>query len=212
MRRSVSLAVIAINRARAASGFHVAMPKRNTVGLLAVVAVAVALVGVFAAREQSHSARRAHAPGVSTDPTNWSLPALDGAGTVALAQFRGRPTVVNFFASWCSACDFELPGFATVSRQLSGQVHFVGVAALETGNPNYMPGRHHITWWPLARDVGGAHDSGLHDALGGGNSMPITAFYDAGGRLVDVNRGALPKAALSAELQELFGITTGASG
>jgi len=104
------------------------MPKRNTVGLIAVVAVAVALVGVFAAREQSHSARRAHAPGVSTDPTNWSLPALDGAGTVALAQFRGRPTVVNFFASWCSACDFELPGFATVSRQLSGQVHFVGVA------------------------------------------------------------------------------------
>ena len=85
-------------------------------------------------------------------------------------------------------------------------------AALETGNPNYMPGRHHITWWPLARDVGGAHDSGLHDALGGGNSMPITAFYDAGGRLVDMNRGALPKAALSAELQELFGITTGASG
>jgi hypothetical protein len=67
-----------------------------------------------------------------------------------------------------------------------------------------------VTWWPLARDVGGAHDSGLHDALGGGNAMPITAFHDAGDGLVDVNRGALPEAALRADLQQLFGITTGA--
>jgi thiol-disulfide isomerase/thioredoxin len=203
------LAVIAINRAPMASGFHVAMPRRSTVGLIAVVAVAVALAALLATQEQSHSARRAHAPGVSTDPKGWSLPALNGAGTITLAQFRGRPTVVNFFASWCSACDFELPGFAAVSRQLDGQVHFVGVAALETGDPNYMPSRHDVTWWPLARDVGGAHDSGLHDALGGGNAMPITAFYDAGGQLVDVNRGALPETALRADLQQLFGITTG---
>jgi thiol-disulfide isomerase/thioredoxin len=134
------------------------------------------------------------------------LPALNGDGTVTLTQFRGRPTVVNFFASWCTACDFELPGFATVSRELQSRVSFVGVDALETGDRNYMPRRHHITSWPLARDVGGAHDSGLHDALGGGNSMPITAFYDAAGRLVDVNRGALPDSALRQMLQHLFGV------
>jgi hypothetical protein len=58
-------------------------------------------------------------------------------------------------------------------------------------------------------DVGGAHDSGLHDALGGGNSMPITAFYDATGWLVYVNRGALPESALRADLEHLFGITFG---
>jgi len=170
------------------------------------VVVVVALVAVLAARSQSDSARKAHAPGVSTDPARWSLPALDGAGTVSLAQFRGHPTVVNFFASWCSACDFELPGFAAVSRELDGTVVFVGVNALETGDPNYMPRRHHITWWPLARDVGGAHGSGLHDALGGGNSMPITALYDADGRLVDVQRGALPESALRQKLHDLFGI------
>jgi hypothetical protein len=73
-----------------------------------------------------------------------------------------------------------------------------------------MPRRHHITWWPLARDVGGAHNSGLHDALGGGNTMPLTAFYDATGHLVDVNRGALPEAALRQRIQQLFGITPGA--
>jgi len=184
------------------------MRKPKIIGLVVAVIAVVTLVGFLAARSQSNRTRSAHAPGVSTDPAAWSLPALDGDGTVALAQFRGHPTVVNFFASWCSACDFELPGFATVSRELQGQVGFVGVNALETGDPNYMPRRHHITWWPLARDVGGAHDSGLHDALGGGNSMPITAFYDAHGRLVDINRGALPEAALRQLLRQLFGITS----
>jgi thiol-disulfide isomerase/thioredoxin len=187
-----------------------AQRRGRTTGLVAVVVVAVALVAVLAARSQSDNARKAHAPGVSTDPGSWSLPALDGEGTVWLAQFRGHPTVVNFFASWCSACDFELPGFAAVSRELDGRVSFVGVNALETGDPNFMPRRHHITWWPLARDVGGAHGSGLHDALGAGNSMPLTALYDANGRLVDVERAALPESALRAELQRLFGITTGA--
>src|SRR6266536_214001 len=184
------------------------MPKPATIGLVAVVAAVVALVGFFAARSQFDSARQVRAPGVSTDPSAWSLPVLNGAGAVALAQFRGHPTVVNFFASWCTACDFELPGFATVSQELRGRVSFVGVNALETGDPHYMPRRHHITWWPLVRDVGGAHDSGLHDALGGGNAMPITAFYDATGRLVDVNRGALPETALRQMIQHLFGITS----
>jgi cytochrome c biogenesis protein CcmG, thiol:disulfide interchange protein DsbE len=185
------------------------MTKRRTLALAVAVAAVVALVAVIAAQTQSHRTRSAHAAGISINPTSWALPALNGDGTVALDQFRGRPTVVNFFASWCDACDFELPGFATISRQLDGRVHFVGVNALETGDPNYMPTQHHITWWPLARDVGGAHDSGLHDALGGGNSMPVTAFYDARGHLVEVERAALPEPALRADLQHLLGIAPG---
>jgi thiol-disulfide isomerase/thioredoxin len=181
----------------------------QTAALGVLVVTVVTTVAIIATQAQSHRTRSAHSPGISTDPTAWSLPALDGGGTVGLAQFRGRPVVVNFFASWCSACDFELPGFTTVSRQLDGRVNFVGVNALETGDPNYLPRRHHVTWWPLVRDVGGAHNSGLHDALGGGNSMPVTAFYDATGRLVDVNLGALPEPALRADLRQLFGITTG---
>jgi len=178
-------------------------------GLAALVLILVTLFGVVSTRTNTNSARSARAAGASTDPALWSLPALNGGGLVALSQFRGRPTVVNFFASWCSACNSELPGFATVSGELRGRVSFVGVDALETGDPNFMPNRHHITWWPLARDVGGAHGSGLHDALGGGNSMPLTAFYDPTGTLIDVERGALPETGLRLKIQQPFGITPG---
>lgn len=177
--------------------------RRATIGLIAGVVALVAAFGVFVFD-------RGGAPsGTSTAPTAWVLPALHSDGSVRLADFRGRPAVVNFFASWCTACDFELPGFAEVSAELKGKVAFVGVDSLETGDPDYMPTRHDITWWPLARDVGGANGSGLHDALGGGSSMPLTAFYDANGRLLRVERTALPEDALKQELAALYGITVG---
>jgi thiol-disulfide isomerase/thioredoxin len=137
----------------------------------------------------------------------FDLPAISGSGRVRLADFRGKPTVVNFFASWCTACDSELPSFSAVSAKLRGQVNFVGVDALETGDRMFMPRRHNITWWPLARDVGGANGSGLHDALCQCDSMPVTAFYDPNGRLLTVDREALVGGTLSAELQKYYGIS-----
>lgn len=172
--------------------------------VLVVVAVAVAVltvVGVLAVRGGGAEA------GTSTDPAAFALPALVGDGQVRLAELRGRPVVVNFYASWCGLCDAELPGFATVSAQLRDRVTFVGVASLETGDPLLMPDRHGIRWWPLARDVGGRQGSGLHDALAGPAGMPVTAFYDADGRLVDTHVGVLPEPALRAALAERFGIT-----
>jgi thiol-disulfide isomerase/thioredoxin len=142
-----------------------------------------------------------------TKTASFDLPAINGSGRVRLADFRGKPTVVNFFASWCTACDSELPSFSTVSAKLKGEVNFVGVDALETGDRMYMPRRHDITWWTLAHDVGGANGSGLHDALCGCNSMPVTAFYDTNGRLLQVDREALVGPTLLAELQKYYGIS-----
>lgn len=161
-------------------------------------ALVLAALGVFAFRGNAADA------GSSTSPTAFDLPALHGTDRVTLAEYEGKPLVVNFFASWCTACDFELPGFAKVSGELRGKVTFVGVSSLETGDRDLMPNRHHITWWPLAQDVGGSNGSGLHDALGGGNSMPLTAFYDASGRLLAVDRAALPEDALRQRIRSLY--------
>ncbi|MGH2685528.1 MAG: TlpA family protein disulfide reductase, partial [Actinomycetota bacterium] len=138
----------------------------------------------------------------SADPRAFDLPALAGDGRIRLADFKGKPVVLNFFASWCTTCDFELPGFARVSRELEGEVVFVGVNSQETGDGMLMPERHGITWWPLAEDIG---NSDLHRALGG-RGMPITAFYDAEGNLVDFVGGALDEANLRARVAQLYGV------
>jgi thiol-disulfide isomerase/thioredoxin len=140
----------------------------------------------------------------TSDPAAFDLPALEGEGRIRLADFEGKPLVVNFFASWCTSCDFELPGFARVSDELRDEVTFVGVNALETGDPLFMPERHGITWWPLAKDIG-SRGNALHAALGG-RGMPITAFYDADGNLLHVDPGALDEATLRDRIATLYQI------
>jgi len=175
--------------------------------LAAVVAVAVSIliaVGVLAFRGGSPTV------GAVTNPAAFSLPALNGNGLVRLAHYRGKPVVVNFFASWCTECQAELPGFVQEASALKGKVIFLGVDSLETGDKNFLPNLFHLSgaFAALARDVG-RDGGGLHAALGGGNTMPLTAFYDADGRLLDVERAALvPVGALKIKIAQLFGITS----
>jgi thiol-disulfide isomerase/thioredoxin len=163
-------------------------------------------VGVLVFRSSSSSPTA----GAVTNPAAFTLPALNGNGQVRLAHYRGKPVVVNFFASWCTACQAELPGFKQEADALKGKVTFLGVDSLETGDKNFLPNLFHLpgSFAALARDVG-PDGNDLHAALGGGNTMPLTAFYGADGRLLDVERAALvPVSALQIKIAQLYGVTS----
>ena len=141
-----------------------------------------------------------------TDAESLDLPALDGGRRVRLADFRERPLVVNFFASWCMQCDAELPEFRDTARRVDSQVDFVFVNSNEDGDWRPMAERNDILDCLLAEDIGGTRGNGLDRSVGGPGGMPITAFYDADGKLVDVAFGARLGGALDDHLQELYGI------
>ena len=48
-----------------------------------------------------------HAPRVGSMAPAFTLRRLDGPGRVSLASYRGRPIVLNFWASWCNPCKGE---------------------------------------------------------------------------------------------------------
>ncbi|MEO7556786.1 MAG: TlpA disulfide reductase family protein [Acidimicrobiales bacterium] len=168
-----------------------------------LVAGGVAIVAVVVALAVTTSSG---GPGV-TDPARFDLPAFEGTGRVELTSFKGKPVVVNLFASWCSSCRLELPGFAKLAKQLEGKVAFVGVDSLETGDGAAMAREFGLenSGFTLAKDIGGANRSGLHDALGA-TGMPVTAFYDGDGRLIATELSALPEPALRQKLHDLYGI------
>jgi thiol-disulfide isomerase/thioredoxin len=151
------------------------------------------------------SSQAQQATTVSTVPSAWELPRLAGSGDLRLADFRGRPLVLDFFASWCTACRGELPEMATVSQQLKGRVNFAGVDSQENGDGLAMARQYGVGWWPLARDVGGTQASGLHDAFGA-RGMPLTAFYDGSGRVLSVWLGAITEDDLRSRITALFGV------
>lgn len=165
--------------------------------LLLLLVTALVAVALFISRDKPGSVN-------SAEVSSWNLPSLTGPERVALADFKGKPVVVNFFASWCTACEFELPAFAKVSQELAGKVVFVGVNSQDGGQGLAMARRYGIDRWPLARDFGPG-DSKFHDALGG-RGMPITAFYDRAGRKIDFANGALSEPALRKKLADLYGI------
>jgi thiol-disulfide isomerase/thioredoxin len=175
--------------------------KRVRLGVIAGAVVAVAAVIALAV-----AASGGGAAGVA-DPARFDLPALHGPGRVRLADFSGRPVVVNMFASWCTVCRSELPGFTGEARRLAGKVVFIELNSQETGDGSAMANDFGLaaSGMILAKDVGPSPASGMHDALGA-QGMPVSAFYDAHGHLLEHDNGGILEPDLGAKLHQFYGV------
>ncbi|MEG0752085.1 MAG: TlpA disulfide reductase family protein [Oscillospiraceae bacterium] len=58
--------------------------------------------------------------------------AMDSDGNeVTLSSLRGKPVVLNFWATWCGYCRREMPDFETVYKEFRDEVHFVMLNATD---------------------------------------------------------------------------------
>lgn len=183
---------------------------------LAFAAVlAGSLVGVSAARlARPHTGTiRPTSPGALFSPSGgfdkepgrpappWSLPELAHPGeVVSLAGFRGRPVVVNFWASWCPPCRKEMPALAAAARRLAGKVDFVGVDTNDSRPAALAFAAKTGVAYPLGFDPHGnlASTYGVY-------GLPTTFFVSAQGRLLGRQVGAMTEGRLDQLLTKLFG-------
>ena len=141
-----------------------------------------------------------------TGATTWDLPGLaDTEERIALADFRGKPTVAAFFASWCTVCEAEMPGFAILSDQLDDQVNWVGINTQDNGAGLGDARKWGLdARWPIARDIGGTNGSNLSTGTFGMRGSPLTVIYDEAGGVVHVQRGGMSADDLLRLLQQTF--------
>ncbi|MGC8628229.1 MAG: TlpA disulfide reductase family protein [Acidimicrobiales bacterium] len=177
--------------------------RRRRVRNVAVAAIGALVLAGAILLAVSHSTAKG-----DTKAQAFSLPRLGEPGYVSLSSLRGKPLVVNFFASWCPNCAHELPTFARDARLLRGKVEFVEVDTLETGNGLAFAKQFGLfsAVTAVARDVGGSNGDGLYQALGGTGSMPLTAFYNSRGRVITTQVGAFDNASLASALQQFYGV------
>ncbi|MFN2504934.1 MAG: TlpA family protein disulfide reductase [Acidimicrobiales bacterium] len=143
-----------------------------------MVAIVIALV---VARTGDTTAR------VSTEgaPSAGSFQMLDGS-SASFEKYRGRPLVVNFFASWCAPCLAEMPGFERTSQDLSGRVAFLGLNLQDSPEAGRRVVERTGITYDVARDPSGS----LFQSFGA-IAMPTTVLLDANGQVVDLISGEI---------------------
>lgn len=117
----------------------------------------------------------------------------DGS-TVNLSDFRGKPVVLNFWASWCGPCRKELPDFDAASQELAGEVQFLMVnmtGGRETKEQAEALIRQEGYSFPVYYDLD--QDAAITYGV---NSLPTTLFLDAEGRGIAQARGAINRETL----------------
>jgi cytochrome c biogenesis protein CcmG/thiol:disulfide interchange protein DsbE len=136
-------------------------------------------------------------PLVGRAAPDFTLRPLDGGAPVTLASLRGRPVVLNFWATWCVPCFQEHPLLVSAARSLGERARFIGVI--------YEDSEEQVQGF-LARQ-GSAYpsllDPGSRTAIAFGIfGVPETYFIDAEGRIAAKHVGPLDAASLEAKLRQ----------
>ncbi len=165
--------------------------------LAATIAIVVAACGGAAATETTAPGTSAGAEPVPASSTEFAL--FDGSRS-SLADFAGKPVVINFWASWCPSCVAEMAtAFRPVAAELEGQVTFLGMNIQDEREKALALLDETGVEWVNAEDPTGA----LYVEFGG-LGMPFTVYVDAAGDVVDTHNGPLSESQLRSAIAEHF--------
>jgi len=111
------------------------------------------------------------------------LETLDGR-ELALSDFRGKPVVMNFWASWCVPCRLEMPILSSAAQRYRDRVQFLGVNVLDRPEQARAFVRKLGMTFPSVRDEDG-EVLARYRVVG----LPTTVFITRSGRVLEVHAG-----------------------
>jgi cytochrome c biogenesis protein CcmG/thiol:disulfide interchange protein DsbE len=155
--------------------------------------LAAALVPRLSAPARTPRARSAKSAAVGRRAPPFVVDALDGR-ELTLDAFRGRPLIINVFASWCGPCREELPRFVRAHARHGSRVAFLGIDEQESPTVARAFARSMRLAFPVAVDEGPMM------AAYGAASIPETIVIDAHGIVREIDRGPMSEAALERAL------------
>lgn len=133
-------------------------------------------------------------PGPGQEIPALSFSSLQGQ-TVHLAEFKGKPTVVNLWATWCPPCVREMP----VLQQAQADQPDVNLVFLNQGESANKVGS-----WLQARQLTVSNVLMDENRAAGAafkqSALPMTLFFNAQGQLVSTRIGELSAATLAQRL------------
>jgi thiol-disulfide isomerase/thioredoxin len=163
----------------------------NTKRILAALAVAVvAAAGGILAGHLTKSGNTGTADAAATVATASKTNAVGELWTTAvttpdgkaqsLSLYKGRPIVVNFWASWCGPCVEEMPELSALQREYAKKgIQFIGVGVDSSANIKAFLQKVRVDYPVYVAGFGGADVARAFGNTAGG--LPYTVVIDANG-------------------------------
>ena len=172
------------------------MNKKKLAGYV-VVAAAFTVLGAIAAVKQDTKAAASPAASLYA----MSLNDLNGKAQ-PLAQWKGKPLLVNFWASWCGPCVQEMPELSALAAKDGGKrFNVIGIGIDSPSNLVQFTQKTKVAY-PLY--VGGMGGTDLARGLGNANGgLPFTVLIGADGQVRKTYLGKLKFDQLKADLAKL---------
>jgi thiol-disulfide isomerase/thioredoxin len=181
--------------------------------VLAVLALVVLLVGasvlyrnLSAGQEPDNLASQS---GQETSSSQQAATAPDftvldvNGNEVSLEEMRGKPVILNFWASWCAPCKSEMPAFEEAYREYGDQIHFMMVNLTDGGRETVDTALGYIREQGYTFPV--YCDTTLEAGIAyGASAIPITFFIDGEGHGVAYAQSALSRETLQTGIDMLL--------
>jgi thiol-disulfide isomerase/thioredoxin len=141
----------------------------------------------------------------------FTLTDLDGK-KVSLSDYKGRPVLVNFWATWCGPCKVEMPWFEEFHKQYAAQgFEILGLTDdVDAGKDTITKVAHKIgVSYPILLT-----DGKVQTAYGGLDVLPMSFYVDRNGVVVEETAGLGGKDEIEAHIKKTIasGATPGAAG
>lgn len=130
---------------------------------------------------------------------NFELKTLDGQ-LINLSDYKGRPVLINFWATWCGPCRAEMPDFQAAATDNADKIVVIGVNNTISDTPDLVADfvdELGITFLVVLDEEGDTADA--YRVLG----LPMTVFVDSDGIINEVFTGPVNKAYIEAKIPEL---------
>jgi peroxiredoxin len=152
---------------------------RNPLNLL------IALCSFFLIISCERGETKTTSSGELQDAKTFSLASLNGEGDIGLSDFKGKPVVLNFWASWCAPCRREMPFFENTWKDYKDKgVVFIGIDVMDEKSV----AQKFIEAFDITYII-------LHDPSGEVSNayrvvaLPATFFVDRDGKITKKNYG-----------------------
>jgi len=143
------------------------------------------------------------APKVGQPVPDFTLGSLDG-GAISVSQFRDRPVLINFWATWCAPCRAEMPALQAVYEKYQAR-GFVVLAVNAThidADPDIIRAfrdEFKLSFPVLLDSAGRVSDQFLRPA-----ALPTSVFVDRHGTVTFIQLGAMTRDFIEQQLAKIL--------